>query len=612
MSQKKMKLMRREARMAEMMALKKLEAEKERNRMFARMRGQQTVAAITLSGVILVSSASLVATGCDILGGKEDPKIPTTPTVPNASFKVAIKGNVMTGGTVVNGTQVGGKINIGGKLSVAITDNKNPGEPVTIRWDRDGVPTDVTKEEITILKTDAGKTIGCTVTIKGESVTATVAIPARAITITMGGSAINDKGEVGTTGKLYAAAELNWNATDANGKELPITYVWKRGTTIIQGAVTDTYELKVDDLGMPITVSATCDGITQTTQIKVPAAPTQGQTISAEILGTPGVGQRLTADARKNFSGELTYQWYANGQEIRGEDNYICYPRPSHSGQEITVKITCGGKSATSLAVTIPVPQWTPVLEQYETRLYASAKIGEFQFDANREGFSAKWYRDNVEFSNPIGYMYEIDPVTDAGKKIKVAITGYGATKTTPETLIPNVVVPVIPNPTIDWYNHTGLLEEAAKEIVWNIERAYRENLKDCATIINSEYRASSWRIDLVREDRKAIIENGKLYILFSTDWYETLGSNDAERQNSIATELKGLTLDAGFISEYTGNYEDIRMAKLPKPQPKKTLADLAGSFDAKASDLWAENKKQVLQRNNLAAKQLVGSARTA
>jgi len=183
----------------------------------------------------------------------------------------------------------------------------------------------------------------------------------------------------------------------------------------------------------------------------------------------------------------------------------------------------------------------------------------------------------NDEFSNPDGYRYNINPATDAGKKISVKITGYGATKEA-EAQIPAAVVPVIPEPTIEWYNiATTIPPTDLKEMAWNIERAYDANTNDCKTAIDSKRGAGGWCIDFYQdeEDEDSQIVAGKLHIHFSTDWYEGLPTGDLARQSYIGARLAGLANDALFISEYSGNYEDIRMAKLAKPEPKKTLADL-------------------------------------
>ena len=300
--------------------------------------------------------------------------------------------------------------------------------------------------------------------------------------------------------------------------------------------------------------------------------PEQAQTLSAEIVGTPAVGKVLTASVQKNYAGTLAYEWYVGGQKT-DEIYYLFYPMPSHSGKQITVKVTCtdasgNKKSATSPAVTMPASfQWTPLLAQYGERLYAFAKVGDdWQFNADEEGFSVEWYRGTDKFSNPNGYWWLINPAVDGGKEITVKITGYGATKDA-KVSIPAVVVPVIPEPTIEWHNISTLVPTTnLKEIASYIEMAYDENTNDCHTAIDSKRGAGGWCIDFYtnEDDEDAQIVDGKLHIHFSTNWYYSLFETPIGplvRQSHIGAKLAFLATGATLISEYSGNYQDIHMA---------------------------------------------------
>jgi len=309
---------------------------------------------------------------------------------------------------------------------------------------------------------------------------------------------------------------------------------------------------------------------------------TQTQTIEATIMGTPGVVKQLTADVKKNFSGALTYQWYANGTAIENETYMEFYPRPSHAGKQITVKVTCGGatgKSATSPAVTIPSSfTWTAVIDQYGTYLYASASIeGEnnnpWTFSIGDEGFSGEWFRDNVKFtpsSDPnLQYRYQIDPTVDGGHTISVKITGYGATKTSNGIPVQNTSAPpvVAPNVNIDYNNGSSRSGDEVHLIAYDIQRAYEQNINNCHTAIHSLENVTSWCIDFVdaASNRNSKILGGELHIYFSCDWYDNLSSNDATKLEQIGNELALRAMGAEFISfgkEYSGNYEDLRMAK--------------------------------------------------
>jgi len=382
---------------------------------------RNTFAKILLPLATLLIMGVLI--GCDIIG-----RVEPIPVVPPASFKVAIKGSAL----------VNGKINFGGKLTVQISDNKLPGETVIIQWTREGFPiSGATNEEYTILKTDEDKTIGVNVTIRNDTVAAAgIAIPKRAITITVGGSAFNDKGIVGKDGALKAEATKNWVAEDKDGKELPTTYQWVRESANISGATKEEYVLTADDVGKTLTCKTTYDSVSGTsTGIKIPTTSTQTKTLQAAILGTPKVGEYLTADVIKNFSGEITYQWQRNGEDIPYEDWYSFYVRPLDSDKAITVKVTCGTEKATSPAVTIPSITYTVKIgtnqdDQYANILQALVYITGlddqyFSPDNDYYGFSIQWFSNGAPISNAKSRFYYPN-AGDAGKKIMAKVSGNG------------------------------------------------------------------------------------------------------------------------------------------------------------------------------------------
>ena len=381
---------------------------------------RNTFAKILLPLATLLIMGVLI--GCDIIG-----RVEPIPVVPPASFKVAIKGSAL----------VNGKINFGGKLTVQISDNKLPGETVIIQWTREGFPiSGATNEEYTILKTDEDKTIGVNVTIRNDTVAAAgIAIPKRAITITVGGSAFNDKGIVGKDGALKAEATKNWVAEDKDGKELPTTYQWVRESANISGATKEEYVLTADDVGKTLTCKTTYDSVSGTsTGIKIPTTSTQTKTLQAAILGTPKVGETLTADVIKNFSGEITYQWQRNGEDIPWEDWYSHNVRPEDSGKAITVKVTCGTEKATSPAVTIPSITYTVKIGPHPQNSYSNNLFVQVLIDGNDNpinpysdyGFSIRWFSGNNEISEAKDNVSYLPLTNDAGKKIRAEVSGNG------------------------------------------------------------------------------------------------------------------------------------------------------------------------------------------
>jgi len=128
---------------------------------------------------------------------------------------------------------------------------------------------------------------------------------------------------------------------------------------------------------------------------------TQSQTLAVTIIGTPGVGKRLTADVQKNFSGKNEYQWLREVVAIQGEDWFEYTPEPQDAGKKISVKVTCGTATpATSTAVTIPALTFTAEADRWENILWTYAKIGDYTYEPNlNNGFTVQWLRNGSPIS---------------------------------------------------------------------------------------------------------------------------------------------------------------------------------------------------------------------
>jgi hypothetical protein len=527
--------------------------------------GRILLATMSLTALLIM----LILTSCDIVGnllggGNEDP---TTPTNLAASFQVAITGSAF----------VDGKINFGGDFGVKITDNKNPNEPISYQWTLDGVPIPGdTKSTHKFIITDEGKALGINVTIKNETVVATeIAIPKRTITIAFSGTAFDDKGVLGKEGNIIADVSTNWTATDKDGKELNRTLQWAVNGQDIEGANKDNLNLTSEYAGRSLTFKVIYGDITQTSTLKIPTTSNQTKTITATIMGTPGVGQELFADVQKNFTGPPTeIQWYVDGVAVdgyRGKQSYF-YPDPSNCKKRITIKAKCGTvESAPSQPVTIPAFTYTAEVEWWdESRLYAVMRVGDNGWMATPDqGVAVKWFNNGVLIPNETSYMYNLRP-EDAGATITAQIFGYDQSPTSNGIQI--FGVPPVNPISIEYNNYSGHPDQVVDEIAREIEEAYDNNLGGCRTAINNR----PWCVDFVEneDDRNAEVIEGKLHIYFSCAYYDTFDtSNRTTRLNQVGTELKVRAVDAKFISKYSGNFEDILMAKLKKPG-KKYLTD--------------------------------------
>jgi len=301
---------------------------------------------------------------------------------------------------------------------------------------------------------------------------------------------------------------------------------------------------------------------------------TAAQALSVTITGTPGVDKPLAASVQINFafSGTAAYQWLRDDAEISSARQASYSPKPADSGRKISVKVTCGDKSAASPSVTIPSFAYTVFIQKEEdNKLWAYARVdGGYSYGANADnGFSCQWCRVGTGteiISGATGISYTPQPA-DAGKSIAAIVTHSSS----PGSVYSNAVAvpndPVEPALWVEWRNIATLAsDQTLKEIAWNIQRAYEANTNGCKTAIDSKRSRYSgdWCIDFYtnEDDEDAQIVAGKLRIHISTYWYDSFaGMTDADRQSIVGAKLAYLANNVVFISEYSGNYGDVRMA---------------------------------------------------
>jgi len=301
-----------------------------------------------------------------------------------------------------------------------------------------------------------------------------------------------------------------------------------------------------------------------------PANSSAMPSISVAILGEVKVGSELRADVQKNFAGANEFQWgYINaaGNFVPIPDaRWEWYqPEPMDAGKKLAVKVTVGkgdaAKSATSEAQTVPSFTFVVELDNYQDTYWAYAKINDRPYPGIEEnGFTGtEWI--NMGNSSILGtdFQYTLKD-GDAGKTIKAKISGFNQTAYSTEIKVPAAM---------EYENFSGRDPEEVKIIAKNVEKAIKENrhgVKDAILAHNKP-----WCVDFVEDEslRGAKIISGKLHILFSCEWYDNLMGTDDSKLYQIAIEMKGGVLAPDSISlgkEYSGNFEDIRKAKLTKP----------------------------------------------
>ncbi|MCL2763826.1 MAG: hypothetical protein FWD40_00920 [Treponema sp.] len=153
-------------------------------------------------------------------------------------------------------------------------------------------------------------------------------------------------GTVSITGAALTDSELTADTGNLGGSG-NITYVWKRGDTVINGANGNVYTVQAADLGFVITLTVTRSGnsgsVTSEPTIHVTdsALPALGGSVSIE--GTLEEGQTLTADiSALGGSGNIYYQWRQNGTTVIGHGPSV---NALSAGSTITVTVSRSGNS---------------------------------------------------------------------------------------------------------------------------------------------------------------------------------------------------------------------------------------------------------------------------
>ena len=175
--------------------------------------------------------------------------------------------------------------------------------------------------------------------------------------------------------------------------------------------------------------------------LEIKSKSTQTQTLSVTILGTPKVGEELKADFTKNILGTLKYQWQRNGGGINGSD-YVCVfgsdywnnwwnnytPEPADAGKKIRVKVrveddkgNVKAEAASEPVTILALTSYTVQIEQHGRNLYALARVGDMNWDANSDGFSCQWFSNDP---SPVatGSVLTLKS-TDMGKTFKAKVT---------------------------------------------------------------------------------------------------------------------------------------------------------------------------------------------
>jgi len=147
-------------------------------------------------------------------------------------------------------------------------------------------------------------------------------------------------------GDALVGSQLTANVADENGFDGDtVTYKWFADDVEIADEALSTLTLTDAQFGTVITVSASfedsrgfAESVTSTGTQVVARTNSEGQ---VTISGTPTVGNTLTAEIADTdgATGDITYQWLADAQEIVGETESTFTVDASLLGQKISVQV---------------------------------------------------------------------------------------------------------------------------------------------------------------------------------------------------------------------------------------------------------------------------------
>jgi protocatechuate 3,4-dioxygenase beta subunit len=311
---------------------------------------------------------------------------------------------------------------------------------LSVQWNRDGTPIPgATDFDYLLVPADQGHQLTATLTSSLDGFTpATVTtdpydLRQQFVNVTQ--PAITGTAVVG---QPLSVSDGSWTPTPDS-----VSYQWLRtvGTAApvaIDGATASSYTPTAGDFGDTITaaVTATAAGYADSTLTTAATAPVTSDVLITDtptILGTPTVGQTLTAVAGTWAPGTVSfaYQWMRDGVDILGA-NASTYPLiGTDAGTAISVRVTGsedGFPSASSTsAATATVASGT--LTTGTPTIAGTAAVGATltastgTWGPGTVGFTYQWVRGSTDIADATGSTYALT-AADAGATISVRVTG--------------------------------------------------------------------------------------------------------------------------------------------------------------------------------------------
>lgn len=222
--------------------------------------------------------------------------------------------------------------------------------------------------------------------------------------------------------------------------KVSVSYQWYRGGSAITGATAERYDVQVEDAGASLKVVVTGNkrGYTPTSRDSASTGPVRTASLTAtpvpKITGSIRVGEALTVVSGEWAPGavSLAFQWYRDGEAIKGANAARYILDPADAGGTLTVSVT-GSKDGFSTVTKTSVA--TSEVMRGNLSSVSSPKIGgvrkagktlsvvHAEWGPGPVAYRYKWYRGATVIPGATGKSYKVR-AADRHKNLYVQVTG--------------------------------------------------------------------------------------------------------------------------------------------------------------------------------------------
>ena len=222
--------------------------------------------------------------------------------------------------------------------------------------------------------------------------------------------------------------------------KVSLSYQWYRGASAISGATAERYDVQVADAGsnLKVVVTGIKRGYTLTSRGSASTAPIRTASLTAtpipKIAGSVRVGEALTVVSGEWAPGavSLAFQWYRDGEAIKGATAARYTLEPADAGGTLTVSVT-GSKDGFSPVTKASVA--TSSVTKGDLSSVSSPKIGgvrkagktlsvvHAEWGPGPVAYRYKWYRGATAIPGATSKSYKIR-AADRHKNLYVKVTG--------------------------------------------------------------------------------------------------------------------------------------------------------------------------------------------